>query len=181
VFGAAGDAIIPLIDALAAEEGIRFHASRREDAAAFMASAYAKLTGKPGVCIGTSGPGAVNLLNGIADAAQDRVPLVAVTGQVESTYVGTAYKQYFDHQILSGPSPPTPPSSPIPPPPPRWSAGRENRKPRLMPWPRPTSAWLSEPPGGPRTIPRTPYPCSDRQRAGKHRRTDPGGLRHRRN
>jgi pyruvate dehydrogenase (quinone)/pyruvate oxidase len=100
VFGAAGDAIIPLIDALAAEEGIRFHASRREDAAAFMASAYAKLTGKPGVCIGTSGPGAVNLLNGIADAAQDRVPLVAITGQVESTYVGTAYKQHFDHQIL---------------------------------------------------------------------------------
>ncbi|MBE0467220.1 MAG: thiamine pyrophosphate-binding protein [Candidatus Desulforudis sp.] len=100
VFGVVGDAVIPLVDALDAAEGIRFSPARREDAAACMASAYAKLTGKPGVCIGTSGPGAVNLLNGVADAAQDRVPLVVITGQVDSIYVGTAYKQYFDHQTL---------------------------------------------------------------------------------
>lgn len=100
VFGVAGDALIPLLDALAAEEGMKFYAARREEGAAFMASAYARLTGRPGVCMGTSGPGAVNLLNGVADAAQDRVPLVVITGQVETHYVGTGHKQYFDHQHL---------------------------------------------------------------------------------
>lgn len=100
VFGVAGDAIIPLLDALGAQDRVRFYPARREDAAAFMASAYAKLTGKPGVCIATSGPGAVSLLNGVADASQDRVPLLVITGQVESWYLGTRHKQYFDQQSL---------------------------------------------------------------------------------
>lgn len=100
VFGVAGDAIIPLLDALGAQDRVKFYPARREDAAAFMASAYGKLTGKPGVCIATSGPGAVSLLNGVADAAQDRVPLLVITGQVESRYLGTGHKQYFDQQSL---------------------------------------------------------------------------------
>ncbi|MBU4533020.1 MAG: thiamine pyrophosphate-binding protein [Eubacteriales bacterium] len=56
VFGVAGDAIIPLLDALGAQDRVRFYPARREDVAAFMASAYGKLTGRPGVCIATSGP-----------------------------------------------------------------------------------------------------------------------------
>lgn len=103
VFGVAGDAIIPLLDALGAQDRVRFYPARREDAAAFMASAYGKLTGRPGVCIATSGPGAANLINGVADAAQDRIPLLVITGQVESWYIGTNYKQYFDHLGLYRP------------------------------------------------------------------------------
>lgn len=100
VFGVAGEAVIPLLDALGAQDRIKFYPARKEDAAAFMASARAKLTGRPGVCLATSGPGAVGLLNGVADAAQDRVPLLVITGQVESKYIGTHHKHYFDQQSL---------------------------------------------------------------------------------
>ena len=68
-----------------------------------MASAEAKLTGRVGVCTATSGPGAANLINGLADAFLDKAPVIAITGQVPAKYIGTGYKQYIDEQILLNP------------------------------------------------------------------------------
>ncbi|MCK9910279.1 thiamine pyrophosphate-binding protein, partial [Microbacteriaceae bacterium K1510] len=76
---------------------------RHESAAAMMASAEAKLTGKPTVCIASEGPGAVNLLNGLADAHVDRVPVIAITGQVETSKLGGDYKQYIQQETLFSP------------------------------------------------------------------------------
>ncbi|CCO09355.1 thiamine pyrophosphate-binding protein [Desulforamulus hydrothermalis] len=73
VFGVVGDGIFHLLDALARQQTVRFYAVRHEETAALMAAAFAKLTGQPAVCIGTTGPGMVHLLNGLADAAKDRV------------------------------------------------------------------------------------------------------------
>ena len=103
IFGVAGDALITLLHDLAGQDRIRFIACRHEEAAALAASAHAKFTGRPGVCVGTSGPGAVHLLNGLADADMDRVPVLALTGQVESWYMGTWRKQYFDQQTAFRP------------------------------------------------------------------------------
>lgn len=100
VFGVVGDGIFYLLDALAKRPEIRFFAVRHEETAALMASAYAKLTGELAVCIATSGPGMVHLLNGVADAQQDRVPFVAITGQVARKDIGTQKKQYLDQQTL---------------------------------------------------------------------------------
>lgn len=103
IYGVTGDAIFPLMDALARQSNIEFILTRHESAAGFMASAEAKLTGKPGVCIATSGPGITNLLNGLGDAARDNVPVIAITGQVPSDKIGTGYKQYIDQQVLIQP------------------------------------------------------------------------------
>ncbi len=62
---------------------------RHEQSAAFAADAWARVTGKPGVCMATSGPGATNLITGIANAAMDSVPMVAITGQVATPFMGT--------------------------------------------------------------------------------------------
>ncbi|HWI60948.1 MAG TPA: thiamine pyrophosphate-binding protein [Symbiobacteriaceae bacterium] len=99
-YGVMGDAILPLMDALARQQVIQFVQVRQEAAAGFMASAEAKLTGVPAVCIGTSGPGLANLINGVADAYADRVPLLVLTGQVESYKVGTDVKQEVNQQAL---------------------------------------------------------------------------------
>jgi pyruvate dehydrogenase (quinone) len=81
VFGLPGDGINGIIEAFRIrEKDIRFIQVRHEEAAAFMASAYAKLTGKLGVCIATSGPGAIHLLNGLYDAKLDGAPVLAITG-----------------------------------------------------------------------------------------------------
>jgi pyruvate dehydrogenase (quinone)/pyruvate oxidase len=100
VYGVMGDAILPLMDALGRQSEIRFVPTRHEAAAGFMASAEAKLTGAPGVCIGTSGPGLANLINGLGDAYADRAPLLVLTGQVESYKVGTDVKQYSPQQSM---------------------------------------------------------------------------------
>lgn len=80
VFGLAGEENLSLLDALASSP-IRFIPVRHEQAAAFMADVYGRLTGRAGVCLSTLGPGATNLVTGVADAFLDRAPLVAITGQ----------------------------------------------------------------------------------------------------
>jgi len=103
IYGVAGDAINPLIDAIGKQDEIRYIAVRHESAAAFMASAEWKCASRLGVCIGTSGPGLANMLNGIADAAADHVPLLVITGQVKTDKIGTEAKQYVDQQRLISP------------------------------------------------------------------------------
>ncbi len=95
VFGYPGGAIMPLYDALPGS-GLKHILVRHEQAAAFAADAYARVTGKAGVCFATSGPGATNLLTGIANAFMDSVPLVIITGQVPTQVMGTDAFQEID-------------------------------------------------------------------------------------
>jgi acetolactate synthase-1/2/3 large subunit len=96
MFGYPGGAVIPLYDAIYEEEEIRHILVRHEQDAGHMAEGYAKVTGKVGVCIATSGPGATNLVTPIADAYMDSVPIVAITGQVKTTAIGTDAFQEAD-------------------------------------------------------------------------------------
>ena len=81
VFGLPGDGINGFIEALRVRQNkIKFVLVRHEEAAALMACAFAKYTGKIGVCVSTSGPGAIHLLNGLYDAKADNIPVVAITG-----------------------------------------------------------------------------------------------------
>src|SRR5690349_6689112 len=95
VFGYPGGAIMPLYDALDGS-GVRHILTRHEQGAVFAAEGYARATGKPGVAIATSGPGATNLVTGIADAKMDSVPLVCITGQVRSGLIGSDAFQETD-------------------------------------------------------------------------------------
>ncbi|WP_114952344.1 acetolactate synthase 2 catalytic subunit [Sphingosinicella terrae] len=95
VFGYPGGAIMPVYDALPGS-GLTHILVRHEQAAALAADAYGRVTGKPGVCIATSGPGATNLVTGIANAFMDSVPMVAITGQVASPLMGTDAFQEVD-------------------------------------------------------------------------------------
>src|SRR5687768_13653113 len=96
MFGYPGGAVIPLYDAIYEEEDIRHVLVRHEQDAGHMAEGYAKVTGKVGVCIATSGPGATNLVTAIADAYMDNVPIVAITGQVSTHMIGTDAFQEAD-------------------------------------------------------------------------------------
>jgi pyruvate oxidase len=93
IFGIPGDAINDLIDAIRKQDKIKFIHVMHEEAGAFAASAQAKLTGELAVCVGTAGPGAIHLLNGLYDAKKDNAPVLAITGQVETSLIGTAYQQ----------------------------------------------------------------------------------------
>jgi acetolactate synthase-1/2/3 large subunit len=95
VFGYPGGAIMPLYDALEGS-GIRHILTRHEQGAIFAAEGHARATGQVGVAIATSGPGATNLVTGIADAKMDSVPLVCITGQVRSSLIGTDAFQETD-------------------------------------------------------------------------------------
>ncbi len=95
VFGYPGGAIMPLYDALEGS-GIRHILTRHEQGAVFAAEGYARSTGKAGVAFATSGPGATNLVTGIADAKMDSVPLVCITGQVRWPLIGTDAFQETD-------------------------------------------------------------------------------------
>jgi acetolactate synthase I/II/III large subunit len=95
MFGYPGGAIMPLYDALDGS-GIRHVLTRHEQGAVFAAEGYARVTGNPGVAIATSGPGATNLVTGIADAKMDSVPLVCITGQVRTAMIGTDAFQETD-------------------------------------------------------------------------------------
>ena len=95
VFGYPGGAIMPLYDALE-NSGVRHILTRHEQGAVFAAEGYARATGKTGVAIATSGPGATNLVTGIADAKMDSVPLVCITGQVRSPLIGSDAFQETD-------------------------------------------------------------------------------------
>jgi acetolactate synthase-1/2/3 large subunit len=95
VFGYPGGAIMPVYDALTTSK-LQHILVRHEQAAALAADAYGRVTGRPGVCIATSGPGATNLVTGIANAFLDSVPMVALTGQVASPLMGTDAFQEVD-------------------------------------------------------------------------------------
>ncbi len=103
MWGYPGGAIMPVYDALL-ETPIRHYLTRHEQAAAFAAQGFARTTGRPGVCLATSGPGATNLVTGLADALMDSVPLVAVTGQVPSHLIGTDAFQEADVLGLTMPA-----------------------------------------------------------------------------
>src|SRR4051812_41177858 len=97
IFGYPGDGINGIMGALnRAKEKIDFIQTRHEEMAAFMACAHAKFTGEPGVCMATSGPGAIHLLNGLYDAKMDHQPVVAIVGQQARAALGGSYQQEVD-------------------------------------------------------------------------------------
>ncbi len=102
IYGVTGDAVLSLVDALGKQDKIKYFSTATEQGAAFMANGEARVTGKPGVCLATEGPGALNLVNGVADAYRDGIPLLVITGQVDSGKLFTHTKQYFDQQQLFG-------------------------------------------------------------------------------
>lgn len=103
VYGVAGSDNLHLLDALEKQDEIRYIACRLETTAALMASAEAKMTGRLAVCTATAGPGAALLVAGLGDAAMDRAPVLAITGQVERKKIGTGAKQAVDQQLLVQP------------------------------------------------------------------------------
>src|SRR4051812_12911703 len=115
VFSLVGDGVNPIYEALRKrKDEIRLITVRHEEAAAFMASGYAKSTGKLGVCLGTTGPGAVHLMNGLYDAAMEGAPVLAITGVVNHDLLGTKFIQEVDtvamlkdiavyNQMITGP------------------------------------------------------------------------------
>jgi pyruvate oxidase len=100
VFGLPGTTCLGVVDAIRKHDTIRFIKVRHEEAAALMASAYAKLTGKVGVCLTIAGPGATNLITGLYDAKMDRAPVLALTGQVRLQYIGPGGFQEIDQDVL---------------------------------------------------------------------------------
>jgi pyruvate dehydrogenase (quinone) len=97
VFGLIGDGVNHIVEALRKQKNkIRLITVRHEEAAAFMASGYSKVTGKLGVCLATTGPGAVHLMNGIYDAAMEGASVVAITGSVYHDLIGTHFTQEVD-------------------------------------------------------------------------------------
>lgn len=103
VFGIPGEETLDLNAALEDSEKIQFVLTRHEQAAAFMADVYGRLSSFPGVCLATLGPGATNLLTGVADAQLDRAPLVAITGQAGLERVHLESHQYIDVVQMFGP------------------------------------------------------------------------------
>ncbi len=96
IFGYPGGAVLPIYDALFEQKRIRHILCRHEQGAAHAAEGYARATGKPGVVLVTSGPGATNAVTGIADALMDSIPMVVITGQVPTTLIGTDAFQEAD-------------------------------------------------------------------------------------
>ena len=97
VFGYPGDGINGLLGAFSkADDQPRFIQARHEEMAAFMASAYAKFSGRLGVCIATSGPGASHLTTGLYDALLDHQPVLAIVGQQARNALGGSYQQELD-------------------------------------------------------------------------------------
>src|SRR6478735_6603792 len=94
IFGYPGDGINGIMGALSRSlEGIKFTQVRHEEMAALMACAHAKFTGEVGVCLATSGPGAIHLLNGLYDARMDHMPVVAIVGQAARPSIGGSFQQ----------------------------------------------------------------------------------------
>jgi acetolactate synthase-1/2/3 large subunit len=96
IFGIPGGASMPIYDPLVDESSIRHILCRHEQGAGHAAEGYAWATGKPGVCMATSGPGGTNLVTPLADAKMDSVPIVAITGQVPTPVVGNDAFQEAD-------------------------------------------------------------------------------------
>jgi acetolactate synthase-1/2/3 large subunit len=95
MFGYPGGQVLPLFDKIY-DSDIRFILTRHEQGAAHAADGYARATGKPGICIATSGPGATNLVTGIANAYMDSIPIIAITGQVKTFLIGNDAFQEAD-------------------------------------------------------------------------------------
>src|SRR4051812_3816090 len=94
VFGLPGDGINGIVEGLRKrQDRIRLVHVRHEESAAFMACGYAKFTGRLGVCLATSGPGGIHLLNGLYDAKLDQAPVLAITGQTYSDLKGSHFQQ----------------------------------------------------------------------------------------
>jgi pyruvate dehydrogenase (quinone) len=100
IYGYPGDGINGVLGALEKAGTIQFLQVRHEESAAFMAGAHAKWTGEVGVCMATSGPGAIHLLNGLYDASMDHQPVVAIVGQSARTAMGSDYQQEVDLHSL---------------------------------------------------------------------------------
>ncbi len=96
LFGYPGGAALPIYDAIFEDDGIRHILVRHEQGAAHAAEGYARVSGRVGVCLATSGPGATNLITGLTDAMMDSTPVVAITGQVASAAIGTDAFQEAD-------------------------------------------------------------------------------------
>src|SRR4030067_1963837 len=103
IFGILGGAILPVYDALCGNTKIRHILVRHEQCAAHAADGYARASGRPGVCMATSGPGATNLVTGIANAFMDSSPIVAITGQVPKTMIGQDAFQEADIMGITTP------------------------------------------------------------------------------
>jgi len=102
VFGLPGEENLHVLEALR-HSSIQFITTRHEQGAAFMADLYGRLTGKAGVCLSTLGPGATNLMTGVADANLDGAPLVAITGQVGTDRMHIESHQYLDLVAMFAP------------------------------------------------------------------------------
>jgi pyruvate dehydrogenase (quinone) len=100
VWGVVGDALNPVTDAIRREDRIEWIGVRHEEVGAFAASAQAQLTGRLAVCMGTVGPGAVHLLNGLYDAKKSRTPVLAICGQVPREEIGSDFFQEVDNDRL---------------------------------------------------------------------------------
>ncbi|HEY0952030.1 thiamine pyrophosphate-dependent enzyme [Nocardioides sp.] len=100
VWGVVGDALNPVTDAIRREERVDWVGVRHEEAGAFAAGAQAQLTGRLGVCMGTVGPGAIHLLNGLYDAKKSHAPVLAICGQVPREEIGTDFFQEVDNEVL---------------------------------------------------------------------------------
>ncbi|MBR7799625.1 thiamine pyrophosphate-binding protein [Undibacterium fentianense] len=101
IFGVPGESYLPVLDALHESE-LRFIVNRQEGGAAFMAEAYGKLTGKPGICFATRGPGATNASIGVHTAFQDSTPLILFVGQVGSEFIEREAFQEIDYRRMFG-------------------------------------------------------------------------------
>jgi acetolactate synthase-1/2/3 large subunit len=95
IFGIPGEENIDVMDALL-DSDLEFVLTRHEQAAAFMADVHGRLTGRAGVCLATLGPGACNLVTGVADANMDRAPVVAIVGQADTGRMHKESNQYLD-------------------------------------------------------------------------------------
>src|SRR6201996_8067739 len=97
IFGFPGDGVDGFFESLRThQDKLKFIQVRHEEAAAFAACAYAKFTGRIGVCVATSGPGGIHLLNGLYDAKCDQQPVLAITGHTFHDLIGTYYQQDVD-------------------------------------------------------------------------------------
>jgi pyruvate dehydrogenase (quinone) len=100
VWGVVGDALNPVTDAIRREDRVEWIGVRHEEAGAFAAGAQAQLTGRLAVCMGTVGPGAIHLLNGLYDARKSHAPVLAVVGQVPREELGSDFFQEVDNDVL---------------------------------------------------------------------------------
>ena len=100
VWGVVGDALNPVTDAIRREDRVEWIGTRHEEAGAFAASAQAQLTGRLAVCMGTVGPGAIHLLNGLYDAKKSHAPVLAIIGQVPREERGSDFFQEVNNDVL---------------------------------------------------------------------------------